>query len=881
MKIIANLLSFLSFTFSLVNPSFSQSITSLPSSQFRAEGEAQFVKVKNAELLTLASSSGIMLSGSGTKTLTLVNADPTTKPNSKTALAAIRYKNTSASNKSPLVIVFKELDNKELTASVTPIATNPRDDTSPPVFQNSTETASSIAHTTFTLNTAVNEAGGLYYLLAPPAPEINLKGNGVDIVNGASIPSASNSTEFGNQNVASGSILRTFTVENIGTSILNLNVSNPRVTITGHTGDFTVDAQPSSSTISIAGNLTFQIKFEPTASGLREATISIANDDSDENPYTFGIQGTGTCDEGSTPSTSILGAVNLNCAITSVTRTASGGSSYSWSSSLGTNAVASITSSGTYTVTVTGANSCTATATTEVTQDITPPSVSITGTDSLTCAITSVTRTASGGLHYFWSKTLGSNATASITSAGTYTVTVTGANSCIATATTIVVRRNFTGPTESITGTDSLSCFVSSVKRTASGAATYSWSDGLGTSPLVNITAAGIYTVTTTSAGGCTSTATTKVIFKNDLASLSASNDGPYNERDDINLAAMGGTSYTWAGPNGFISKLTDPSIHNGKPANAGIYTVTVQTGTCTATATTEVSITCGDPGMTYFLAYSGINPEIIAQLVPGLEVQYSTRPMTVIAVTNCQLPVIESVKFQLSGTTNSQYYVDNNMPFAAHEINGTPSGDVLLWNSYTFIARGYEQDNAEGSMLVGPDVIQFNIVGGDGAISQPILSNNSLCAGSNLTVSANQTGTFDIENVFHAYLSDSSGSFTNPILIGTSADPDRINCTTPNYLQNSDNYSVMIRSSSPVVSSLLNTASFSITVDILDLLPKFNDIDNLTKVERAALVLIAKNKIYGNAKVKFVAGNSVLLEPGFKADAGTTFEAVVEDVCL
>ena len=31
----------------------------------------------------------------------------------------------------------------------------------------------------------------------------------------------------------------------------------------------------------------------PSASGLRSATLSIANNDADENPYDFAIQGTG------------------------------------------------------------------------------------------------------------------------------------------------------------------------------------------------------------------------------------------------------------------------------------------------------------------------------------------------------------------------------------------------------------------------------------------------------------------------------------------------------------------------------------------------------------------------------------------------------------
>jgi len=387
--------------------------------------------------------------------------------------------------------------------------------------------------------------------------------------------------------------------------------------------------------------------------------------------------------------------------------------------------------------------------------------------------------------------------------------------------------------------------------------------------------------VTVTGSNGCTVTGTTAVVFKNDLV-VTASNGGPYNEKDDVNLLATGGPSYSWTGPNGFRSTLAAPSIGNVTPENVGTYTVTVQNGACSGTATTEVNIDCSASGMTYYMIYSGKNPEIIAQLVPGLKVQYSaTRPMSVIALNNCQLPVIESVKFQLSGTTNVQYYVDNNMPFRAHEINEESSGDILPWNLYTFQSRGYDQDYAQGNMIMGPDIIQFNVVYGLRTISVPSLSTNSLCAGTSLTVSANQTGFFDVGNVFQAYLSDANGSFMNPVLIGTSANPDSIACTLPNYLLSSEDYKVMIRSSSPLVLSLGSTANLSITSPSVNLISPLNDMLNLTKNEKAGLTISATNKIEGLSKVTYKAGNYISLEPGFSSGAGTVFKAKIENVCL
>jgi Tol biopolymer transport system component len=125
------------------------------------------------------------------------------------------------------------------------------------------------------------------------APEINLKGNDVDIANGDITPSLSDHTDYGSALVDGGTVTRTYTIENKGTQNLSLS-GNPLVQITGtDASDFSLITNPS-STIATGGSTTFQISFDPSAKGTRSATVSIPNNDSDENPYTFTIQGTGT-----------------------------------------------------------------------------------------------------------------------------------------------------------------------------------------------------------------------------------------------------------------------------------------------------------------------------------------------------------------------------------------------------------------------------------------------------------------------------------------------------------------------------------------------------------------------------------------------------------
>lgn len=131
-------------------------------------------------------------------------------------------------------------------------------------------------------------------LLCLSAPEINLKGNNVSIANGDITPSTNDHTDFGTQSVGTGVVVRTFTIENTGAGVLNLTGSRNKVVVSGtHAADFTVNIQPSSPVAASSGSTTFQITFIPSAGGLRKATVSIANDDADENPYNFDIQGIG------------------------------------------------------------------------------------------------------------------------------------------------------------------------------------------------------------------------------------------------------------------------------------------------------------------------------------------------------------------------------------------------------------------------------------------------------------------------------------------------------------------------------------------------------------------------------------------------------------
>jgi len=125
----------------------------------------------------------------------------------------------------------------------------------------------------------------------PEEPEIDVKGNSQSIIDGDSMPSPADHTDFDNAAIDGGVVTRTFTIENTGTA--NLTITLP-LSITGtNAGEFTVTDPPDAS-VAPVGSTTFDLEFDPSAEGLRVAEVSIANNDDDENPYDFAIQGNGT-----------------------------------------------------------------------------------------------------------------------------------------------------------------------------------------------------------------------------------------------------------------------------------------------------------------------------------------------------------------------------------------------------------------------------------------------------------------------------------------------------------------------------------------------------------------------------------------------------------
>jgi hypothetical protein len=148
--------------------------------------------------------------------------------------------------------------------------------------------------------------------------EINVKGltGGTNnIASGSAFANGLNNTLFAMTSISS-STTKDYEIQNLGITALNLTGA-PIVSVGGaNPGDFTVTTVPS-ATIVGGSSTSFVITFSPTFGGIRTAIVSIANDDSNENPFTFLVQGTGNCPTTTNSITPTSGPVGAEVTVTS------------------------------------------------------------------------------------------------------------------------------------------------------------------------------------------------------------------------------------------------------------------------------------------------------------------------------------------------------------------------------------------------------------------------------------------------------------------------------------------------------------------------------------------------------------------------------------
>lgn len=112
-------------------------------------------------------------------------------------------------------------------------------------------------------------------------PEINILIDSEEFLNGSTYNFGS--VTIGNSTSAS------FVIENKGSA--DLNVSS-LLFVGGQAADFSHDLQVPINILA-GDSKSFQVEFIPTSTGIQGTSMQIQNDDSDENPYTITLKGTG------------------------------------------------------------------------------------------------------------------------------------------------------------------------------------------------------------------------------------------------------------------------------------------------------------------------------------------------------------------------------------------------------------------------------------------------------------------------------------------------------------------------------------------------------------------------------------------------------------
>lgn len=273
---------------------------------------------------------------------------------------------------------------------------------------------------------------------------------------------------------------------------------------------------------------------------------------------------------------------------------------YLWSNGAVTAAAGSLTA-GSYSVTITDAKGCSATASATVTQ---PTALTASATASNIACLggsATVTVAANGGVAPY-------SGTGSFTrTAGTYSFTVTDANGCSATTSVTLTQPNAVVPTITASGATTF-CEGSSVTLSTGSYASYAWSTGA-TTGSINVTTSGSFTVTVTDGNGCVgasaATSTTAVPYVNASISISSNAAPSITATTSVTFTAThsgGGTvpSFQWkkngnnVGTNSStytnnswvdgdvvtcVMTSNAPCV-NGSPATSNAITMTVNTPT-------------------------------------------------------------------------------------------------------------------------------------------------------------------------------------------------------------------------------------------------------------------------------------------------------------
>lgn len=333
---------------------------------------------------------------------------------------------------------------------------------------------------------------------------------------------------------------------------------------------------------------------------------------------------------------------------------------YTWLPTGGATDVAAGLGAGSYSVTVTDANSCTTSAQVSITEPtlLVPTTSSVASTCGKSDGIVTVSATGGSPVYtYSWNTAAGQ--TASGLPAGSYTATVTDAKGC--SQVVIETVNNAGAASVTISGSTNATCYGGnngSANATASGgsgALTYSWSNAASGVTSISGLTAGSYTLSVTDANGCLASSNVKItepqlIVPSVIAKTNASCNST-NGAVSISIAGGTGTySVTWSsGAVGLTASNLAPGnyIVTVKDANLCSVTASVPVGSISIpvvtlagasticigqSATLAATVTGGSPVYSYSWSNTSVGggTQIVSPIVS------TTYTLTITDATSC-----------------------------------------------------------------------------------------------------------------------------------------------------------------------------------------------------------------------------------------------------
>lgn len=144
---------------------------------------------------------------------------------------------------------------------------------------------------TITSPNAVTQTVALSGVVTAGVRDIKVTGNGTSITNGSVTPLGLNNTLFASQNLGN-SQTKAFEIKNLGGEPLTIG----SITLSGvDATSFSIMNGPVAGKVLNQNEIaTFEIKFEPTTIGTKNATVSIDNNDPNDYSYLFAVRGGAT-----------------------------------------------------------------------------------------------------------------------------------------------------------------------------------------------------------------------------------------------------------------------------------------------------------------------------------------------------------------------------------------------------------------------------------------------------------------------------------------------------------------------------------------------------------------------------------------------------------